>query len=149
MSINYLLFEFHLLHAKADDVYYDDVSKGLSFTIVKLKVKNKMKKFICNIYPQCLSAIFIRNIYPQFLSAKFLRNFYPQNYPQFLSVKFIRKIYPQYLCAIFIRKIHPQVVSAIRTRIFYQTLMLFFYVSIVHFLIWSCSQNITKYKLDY
>ena len=26
------MFAFHLLHAKADDVYYDDVSKRLSFT---------------------------------------------------------------------------------------------------------------------
>ena len=83
LSINYLLFEFHLVHAKADDVNYDKFSKCLSFTIVKLKVKHKNQK---NLY-----AIFIRKIYPQFLSAKFIRNIYPQ----FLSANFYPQIYPQ------------------------------------------------------
>ena len=45
ISINYLSFEFHLVHAKADDVNYDDVSKRLSFTIVKVLFKIRAAVF--------------------------------------------------------------------------------------------------------
>ena len=83
----------------------------------KSYLQNLSARFIRKIYPHFLSAIFIRKIYPQFLSAKFIHKIYPQN----LSAKSIRKIYPQNLFAKFIRKIYPQFLSAIRTRIFYQT----------------------------
>ena len=101
---------------------------SIIFTLLK-KSKNLPAKFIRNFYPQFLFGKFIRKIYPQFLSAKFIRKIYPQNlsaksirkiYPQFLSAIFIRKIYPQNLSAKSIRNFYPQ--SAIRTRIFHQTL---------------------------
>ena len=64
-----------------------------------------------------IGPIKIKKIYPQNLSAKCIRKIYPQN----VSAKSIRKIYPQNLSAKSIRKIYPQ--SAIRTRIFHQTLI--------------------------
>ena len=81
------------------------------------KSKNLSAKSTRKIYPQILSAKSIRKIYPQNLSAKSIRKIYPQN----LSAILVRNFYSQNLSAKYIRNFYP--LSAIRTRIFCQTLV--------------------------